>query len=110
MNVLRMRQVTGASPDSGLRFQLLAQSLQDHDIRTKVIQMAKAPSTYNGEGNKKSSSMVKAEEGNAGTEGEKKKEVCDSNLCFNGAFCNPYGNDCVCQGHFIGKIKWRKHA
>ena len=30
--------------------------------------------------------------------------VCDANLCFNGAKCDPFGNKCLCKGHYIGNL------
>ena len=83
-------------------------------VYLKVIQMSKspaaaaagrgqqAPSSSSGHDAKKPSSESSS---SSSALAKGKDKVCDENLCFNGAFCDPYGSECVCQGHFIGKGK-----
>ena len=81
LGILNLKQVTGSGISSTpLLFQLPVFSVADHDTEVKVVQLAKKNVT--------------------------KPNVCDDNLCFNGAKCDPVtGEKCKCLGHFIGKYQ-----
>ncbi|XP_059098471.1 mucin-2-like [Tigriopus californicus] len=78
LGIIHLRQVTGRSSRSGLKFKIQVELSEDRDTALKVIQMTRHQAK------------------------DTKTDVCDKNLCFNGGRCDPTLSGCVCQGHFIG--------